>query len=174
MNEEKINEINKKINFDGLETEELWTLYGMIIGRLKELDAIRTNNMTAERGEQLAFKYYNNTKGLSNLQAAPPGTKNFDAIGKNGARYSVKTIKLPRKLTGVFWGMGSPENPITEKKFEYLIVVAINEYYQLEKIYEIDWDNFFELKKWHSTMEAFNISVTREFCNNCKIIYERD
>jgi len=174
MNRSNINIISQKTNFNKLKIEELWTLYGMIIEKLKELNAIRTGNITAERGEQLAFEFYNNTKGLPNLQAAPPGTKNFDAIGKNGARYSIKTIKLPRKLTGVFWGMGTPKKPVIEKKFEYLILVAINGYYQLEKIYEMEWDVFFKLKKWHSTMEAFNISVTQEFCKNSKLIYSKD
>lgn len=166
-------ELNKKIDLNKLDEEELWELYGLIIKRLKEIAAIRTNNMTAERGEQLAISYYNNTRGLPKLLATQTGTRNFDAISKNGERYSIKTIKLPNRLTGVFWGLGTPEKPISEKKFDFLIIVVINEYYQLESIHEISWDDFYRLKKWHKTMKAFNISITREFCNCGKIIFVR-
>ena len=93
---------------------------------------IRTNNITGERGEQLAISYYNKTLGLPKLQAAPKGTQNIDAISKKGERYTIKTLMLPNKTTGVFYGMGTPDKPITEKVFEYLIIVVINEYYELD------------------------------------------
>ena len=53
----------------------------------------------------------------------------------------------------------------------YLIIVLINDSYELEKILELTWENFFRFKKWHSTMKAFNVSVTREILVNSKIIY---
>ena len=137
MNEKEIKNISNEISIEEIATEDLWTLYGMIIKRLKETGAIRTKNMTAERGEQLAIKVYKEIKGLPNLQAAPPGTKNVDALSRDGDRYSIKTIKNPGRLTGVFWGMGTPDKPVTEKKFEFLIIVIIDEYYKLEKMYEL-------------------------------------
>lgn len=173
MNNKELERVNSKININEFDTEDLWTLYGMIIRRLKETGAIRTKNMTAERGEQLAINIYNNTRGLPNLQAAPPGTKNVDALSRNGERYSIKTIKTPGRLTGVFWGMGTLDNPVAEKKFEFLIIVVIDEYYQLEKIYELSWDIFFKFKRWHSTMKAFNISLTKNLSKQTKITYKK-
>ena len=166
-----IEALNKKVDLDKLDEEELWILYGLLINKLKETKAIRTNNMTAERGEQLAINHYNSTRGLPKLLEAQVGTKNFDAISRDGERFTIKTIKLPNRLTGVFWGMGTPEKPIAEKKFDYLIIVVINKYYLLENMYEISWDDFYKLKKWHKTMKAFNISITNEFCNQSKIIF---
>jgi len=160
-------------DLDKLSADELWSLYGAIIKKLKETGAIRTANVTAERGEQLAIKYYISTPNLPNLQAAPQGTKNVDALSRNGDRYSIKTIKIPGKTTGVFWGLGTKEQQNNEKKFEYLIIVLINDSYELEKIIELDWSTFFNLKKWHSTMGAFNISLTSEVIKNSKIIYEK-
>ncbi len=175
MNYDKdLKEINKKVDLDKFDKEELWVLYGLIKKRLKETKAIRTNNMTAKRGEQLAINYYNNTRGLPKLQVAQTGTKNFDAISRNGESYSIKNIKLPNKLTGVFWGMGAPDNPITEKKFEYLIIVVIDEYYQLKKMYELNWDLFYKFKRWHSTMKAFNILITKDLSKQSQIIYKNN
>ena len=42
-------------------------------------------------GELLAIEYFCNSKVLPNLQAAPAGTKNVDALSRDGDRYSIKT-----------------------------------------------------------------------------------
>src|SRR5437773_9811933 len=41
-------------------------------------------------GEQLAIDYFNATRGLPNLMRAPRGTKNIDALSRDGDRYSIK------------------------------------------------------------------------------------
>ncbi len=159
-------------NLDGLSIENLWALYGSIHDKLKELGQIRSRNITGDRGEQLAIETYNRTKNLPKLQMAPPSTKNIDAISARGERYSIKTITLPNKTTGVFHGYGTPDKPIKEKKFEYLIIVVVNAY-QPELVIELTWEDFFELKKWHSTMRAFNISLTKTVLEKSKIIFEK-
>lgn len=161
-----------KLDIDLLSNDDLWSLYSIVIKKLKTLGLIKTNNIIGERGEQLALKIYNNTKGLVNLQLAPAGTKNVDAISRNGERYAIKTIKLPNKTTGVFYGFGTKENIIKEKKFEYLILVILNDSIVLEKIYEIEWEKFLQLIKWHSRMNAFNITLTKNVIINSKVIYE--
>jgi len=160
-------------NITKLNIEELWSLYSDIIKQLKLTGAIRTMNITAERGEQLSINYYNKTPNLPNLQAAPQGTKNIDAISRNGDRYSIKTIKLPGKTTGVFWGLGTKEQENKEKKFEYLLIVLINDFYELEEILELDWNTFLKFKKWHSTMKAFNISVTSKVIEKSRVIFTK-
>jgi hypothetical protein len=156
-----------------LSVEELWALYGSIHDRLKELGQIRSRNITGDRGEQLAIETYGRIKGLPKLQMAPPSTKNIDAISVKGERYSIKTITLPNKTTGVFHGYGTPDNPIKDKKFEYLIVVVVNSY-QPELVLELTWEDFYDLKRWHSTMRAYNISLTKAVLDKAKIVYERN
>ena len=46
----------------------------------------------------------------SNLEFAPPGTKNIDAISRDGHRYSVKSTSS--NLTGVFYGFAQ-KKPLT-------------------------------------------------------------
>ena len=43
-------------------------------------------------GEQSAIEHFRKTPGLPKLQLAPPGTKNVDALSRNGDRFSIKTV----------------------------------------------------------------------------------
>lgn len=160
------------INIENFTIDELWALYGEVNNRLKDTGDIRSRNITGDRGEQLAISFYNSIKNLPKLQLAPPSTKNIDAISVKGERYSIKTVTHPNKTTGVFHGYGSPDNPVREKMFEYLIVVVIDSY-QPKLILEIKWEDFYELKKWHSTMRAYNISLTKNVLDRSKIIYKK-
>lgn len=54
--------------------------------RIKKRGLVRTNNITGERGEFLVIETYNKTSNISNLQAAPEGTQNVDALSRKGER----------------------------------------------------------------------------------------
>ena len=158
--------------FSKLKDDELWDAYAYSIRALKERGLVRTRNIVGERGEFLAIKIYNEIPGLPNLQAAPEGTQNVDALSRKGERYSIKTITDPGKTTSVFYGCGNKEDFVApNKKFEFVIVVIIDQEYQLKHIFELTWDQFLNLKKWHSTMRAWNLSVTKKFISSAKVIY---
>lgn len=153
---DKLQEQIEQIN-----NEMLWRSYGLVIKELKKRKLIRTRNIAGERGEQLAIQIYNSTPGETNLQAAPEGTQNVDALSRKGDRYAIKTVTLPRKLTGVIYGLQPPDSKEKdEKKFEYLIIAMINEFYEPVKIIECSWQTFLKFKRWHKTMRAWNISAT--------------
>lgn len=163
----------KKINTDELNNEELWLGYAEIQQELKKRNLVRTNNIVGERGEFLAIETYNSISGLPNLQAAPEGTQNVDALSRKGERYSIKTITEPGNTTGVFYGIGEKEdNVLPEKKFEYVIIVQIFKDYRPKRILELSWDQFLRFKRWHSTMRAWNISVTKSLSSEAKIILD--
>lgn len=161
-----------KIDISKLTIDELWALYGESHDRLRQLGEIRSRNITGDRGEQIAIAYYGATRGLPKLQIAPPSTKNIDAISTQGDRYSIKTISSPNKTTGVFHGYGTPDKPIKDKKFEYLIIVVIDAY-RPELIVELTWEDFYDLKRWHSTMNAHNISLSKAVMNKAVIVYKK-
>ena len=48
-------------------------------------------------GETIAINFFKKTPGLSNLKDAPKGTKNVDALSRNGERYSIKTVNQQKK-----------------------------------------------------------------------------
>jgi hypothetical protein len=160
-------EINK------LNTLELINAYSQIINTLKERGVIRTKNLIGDIGEYLAIEYFNKTSGKSNLQFAPAGTKNIDAISRNGDRYSIKSTSS--NLTGVFYGLEKPDSKKENiQKFEYLLIVQFKDNFSLQRIIQLDWTIFLNFKRWHKTMNAWNISVTKKLLEKSEIIYENN
>lgn len=155
-----------------LNTTELIQTYSGIIKQLKKRGVIRTKNLLGDLGEYLAIEHFNKTSGMSNLQAAPAGTQNIDAISRNGDRYSIKSTT--GNLTGVFYGLEPPNSESSDKqKFEFVLIVKFDNDYQLEKIIQLDWELFLKYKKWHKTMTAWNISITKTLINEADILYEK-
>lgn len=148
--------------------DEIWALYGLIESELKERGKIRSGNLTSERGEAVAISMYRRTSGEPKLQLAPPGTKNVDALSREGKRYSIKTIRHSR-ITGTFQA-----DDFSEKRFDYLIVVVLDDYYQPIQVLEAPWEVVDRHKRYHKTMRAFNISVTRKFRGECRVVYSRE
>tara|TARA_B100000780_G_C20978095_1_gene390734 strand:+ start:274 stop:858 length:585 start_codon:yes stop_codon:yes gene_type:complete len=162
---------NLKKEINNLENLDLVELYSDILKVLKERGVIRTKNLVGDIGEYLAIKHYNSSKGKSNLQFAPPGTKNIDAISRNGDRYSIKSTTT--NLTGVFYELENPESiKQNTQKFEYLLIVKFKENFVVDKIIQLDWFQFLKFKKWHSTMNAWNIYISEELLKDSEIIYE--
>ena len=117
----------KRINLEELDNEELWLGYGSIQQELRKRGVARTNNMVGERGEFLVVETYNKTPGLPNLQAAPEGTQNVDALSRKGERYSIKTISEPGTTTSVFYGIGEKDDvKIPEKKLSKGVVCVLS------------------------------------------------
>lgn len=167
------NELKKSI--DELTDEEIWTLYAYLGIELRERKLVRTRNIVGERGEFFVIETYKKISGLPNLQAAPEGTQNVDALSRKGERYSIKTITEPRSLTGVFHGLGNPEDKnLPERKFEHVIIVVISTEMQLKRILELDWEQFLKFRKWHKTMRAWNLSITKELLKEAKMIFPRE
>jgi hypothetical protein len=163
----------KKVNIHELNNEELWLGYSDIQQELRKRGLVRTNNIVGERGEFLAIETYNSISGLPNLQAAPEGTQNVDALSRKGERYSIKTMSEPGNTTGVFYGIGEKDDSIIpDKKFEYVIIVQIFKDYRPKRIIELSWEQFLKFKKWHSTMRAWNLSVTKSLLTEAKVILD--
>jgi len=155
-----------------LKTVEIVSFYGAVIKELKRRGVIRTNNVIGDLGEYLAIEHYNNTVGLPALAAAPISTENIDAISRKGDRYSIKSTSS--NITGVFYGLEPKGSAIPDKqKFEYVIICKFNSDYELEEILEMDWETFLKHKKWHSRMNAWNLSLTREVYSDCKVIFQK-
>ena len=76
--------------------------------------------------------------------------------------------------TGVFYGLEEPGSNIPDnQKFEYVIVCKFDDNYELQMVLEMDWNTFLMNKRWHSRMHAWNLSLTKQVCQQCKIVYEK-
>jgi hypothetical protein len=127
---------------------------------LKKRGILRTKNVVGELGEYFAVQYYNDNSKLPNLSLAPPGVKNIDALSRDGEIYSIKTVSSRSGTTGSFWDPESIQNNI--KKFDYLVIVILNNSYSVDVILQMTWNDFLENKRFNSRMNNYNISVTKK------------
>lgn len=156
-----------------LKDSELISLYGELISELKTRNIIRTKNVVGDLGERFAIDYYSNSSQLESLSDAPPSTKSIDAIGENGNRYAIKSIT--GNLTGVFYGLPHRDSDeLSKKLFDYLLIVIFSNSYKVQAIYELTWDQFLIHKKWHSRMDAWNISVNKKVKEQANTVYEKN
>lgn len=147
--------------------------YSDTVTEMKNRGIIHSNNVLGDLGEYFAIEYYTNTPGLPKLQFAPPGTKNIDAISIRGDRYSIKSMTT--NTTGAFYGIKKDAKyEDVRPVFEYLIILKFDKDYKLEYIIELDWDNFFKHKKWHSRIQAHNINVTKAVMDDATVIFSKD
>lgn len=108
-----------------------------------------------EMGETIAVNYFNKTPGLSNLQKAPTGVKNVDALSRDGYRYSIKTVQNGKK-TGTIY----PDKDEKIQLFEYLLLVQLDENYKLKELHRFTWKQFQEQRAWDKRMSAWYIPVS--------------
>ncbi len=60
-----------------------------------------------------------------------------------------------------------------EKKFDYLLLVILDNAYSLDMILELTWDDFFKHKRYNKRMNNYNISITKRLIGDVKVVYER-
>jgi|TARA_B100000586_G_C19833307_1_gene311454 hypothetical protein len=138
----------------------------------KRREVLRTKNIVGELGEYYAVDFYVNNSRLPNLSIAPPGVQNVDALSRNGEMYSIKAVTSRNGTTGSFWDPDSINK--NEKKFQYLLIVILDDAYSLDMILELTWEDFFEHKKYNKRMNNFNISLTKKLISSVKIVYEKE
>ena len=123
-----------------------------------------------EFGEHAAIRHFNSTKGLPNLQKAPTGTKNIDALSREGERYSIKTICKGRKTGTVY-----PDRKDSNKQlFEYLLVVMLDPDWNLVAIHEFTWDAFVEVRSWDKRMNAWYLGVSGRVFGAAKLVWKSE
>lgn len=168
-------------NLNHLTVEELVKLISPsseVMKELKKRNVLRTKNIVGELGEYYAVKFYNKvdtkiykiSKKLPNLTMAGETTKNVDALSRDGKIYSIKCVSSSNGTTGSFWDPESIRQ--NNKTFDYLIIVILDNEFQVDKILELSWDDFFENKSFNKRMNNFNISITKKLTEKYKVIYK--
>lgn len=121
-----------------------------------------------EVGEQLAVEYFKATAGLPNLQHAPTGTKNVDALSRNGDRYSIKTICKGKKTGTVY-----PDAKDADKQlFEFLLIVQLSDLWTLKSIHQLTWDNFLKIRSWDKRMNAWYVGISSRALADATVVYD--
>lgn len=121
-------------------------------------------------GEHLVIDYMRQTRGLPKLQQAPRGTKNVDALSRNGDRYSIKTI-CDGKKTGTVY----PDSDDKDRQlFEFMLIVMLDKDWELTTIYQLPWKLFVELRSWDKRMNAWYVAVSRRVFDAATVLYPCD
>lgn len=119
-------------------------------------------------GEQLAIEHFRRTPGLPKLQLAPGGTKNVDALSRNGDRFSIKTVCEGSK-TGTIY----PEPDDREKQlFEFVLIVKLAEDWTLESIHQLAWDGFVKVRSWDKRMSAWYVAISARTLGVATLIFK--
>lgn len=122
-----------------------------------------------EIGENIAVNFFNNTAGLSNLQKAPAGVKNVDALSRDGHRYSVKTVQKGNKTGTVY-----PDQNKKLQLFEFLLIVQLDNNYKLKQMHRFSWELFEKERAWDKRMNAWYIPISTSRLNNAEKLYPLD
>ncbi len=154
-------------DIDKLSTYEIIQLYPKMIDVLTKRDVLRTKNFVGDIGEFLAIEEYNKNLNVPNLKRAVAGTKGYDATSHDGTKYQIKAASAG--TTGVFHGVDESIEE-GEQIFQYAVVVRFDDAYASATILQITWDKFLEIRKWHKTMEAWNIPVNKNLVKMAKEI----
>jgi hypothetical protein len=109
-----------------------------------------------QMAEILAIAHFGRTAGQPNLQPAPTGTQNVDALSRKGDRYSIKGIMDARKTGTIYPDRNHPDKQL----FEYLMIVTMDPEWRLLAIYEFDWKTFCEVRSWDRRMNAWYVGLS--------------
>jgi len=119
-------------------------------------------------GEQLAIDHFRSASGLPKLQRAPTGTKNVDALSRDGDRYSIKTVCNGKKTGTVY-----PDSENQDKQlFEHLLIVRISPSWALLSIHQLNWASFKAVRSWDKRMNAWYVPISKRALSSGIKIYE--
>jgi len=121
-------------------------------------------------GEQLAIEHFRKTPGLPKLQLAPRGTKNVDALSRNGDRFSIKTDCEGSK-TGTIY----PEADDRDKQlFEHVLIVKLAEDWSLESIHQLSWADFVKVRSWDKRMNAWYVGISARTLGAAALVFKSE
>ena len=105
-------------------------------------------------GERLIIDLFKGTRGLPVLVEAPRGTKNIDALSRDGERYSIKTLQSSKKTGTVY-----PDTLDKERQlFEYIVVAMLAPDFTLHRAVLFTWKQFCSARSWDTRMGAWYLA----------------
>jgi hypothetical protein len=121
-----------------------------------------------EVGEQLAVEHFTTTRGLPKLQHAPTGTKNVDALSRNGDSYSIKAIFKGKKTRTICPDTGDADKQL----FEYLLIVRLSDSWALRSIHQLSWGGFLDVRSWDKRMNASYVPISSKALSRATVMFE--
>jgi hypothetical protein len=149
--------------FKELTDQQLIDSYNKLLIALKERHIIRTNNLVGDLGEFIAINYYNSREDLPTLAMAETNETAYDAFQQDDESIKFAVKSTSTNTTGIFWGLEHKGSLKDDAKiFDYAIIVKFGANYQLEHIYQIDWQTFLNVKSWNSRTKGWKLNITND------------
>ena len=120
-------------------------------------------------GESLVIEHFKRTPGLPKLLRSPIGTKNVDALSRNGERYSIKTVWNAKKTSTIYPDPNNKEKQL----FEFLLIAQLNDNLTLKSIHQFSWNDFVEARSWDSRMSAWYVSCSLKVLSRAERILKQ-
>ena len=120
-------------------------------------------------GEQWAIEHFRKTPGLPKLQLAPRGTKNVDALSRNGDRFSIKTVCEGSKTGTIYPEPYNRDNQL----FEYVLIVKLAENWSPESIHQLAWADFVRVCSWDKRMNAWYVAISGRTLGAATVIFKK-
>jgi hypothetical protein len=121
-------------------------------------------------GEELAISYFRSTSGLPKLQRAPNGTKNVDALSRDGDRYSIKSVCNAKKTGTIYPDSDDPDKAL----FEYLLIVRLSPEWTLLSIHQFSWSDFKHSRSWDRRMNAWYLPISSKSLSLGKLLFSSE
>ncbi|MFK2878722.1 hypothetical protein [Rhodanobacter hydrolyticus] len=142
------------IDLTSLSNNNLLKLYSEIEQEARRRD-LSLN--IGELGERLVIELFKRRTDLPVLGLASKGTKNVDALSRDGERYSIKTLQRARK-TGTIY----PDSENKDKQlFEFLVIVILTDSLELSRVVILSWNQFCRVRSWDRRMNAWYVGRSK-------------
>lgn len=151
-----------RMNFENLSDVELFKIYCELRSELADR---KISSDVGSIGEQRVLDFFREHNSLPNLTEAAIGTKNVDALSRDGDRYSIKTVIKSRKTSTVYPGLTS------DSLFEYMLIAKLDGNFLLNELYRLSWSDFLERRAWDKRMSAWYVPINkRRLCRVERLI----
>jgi len=141
--------------------KDLIVAYGHVLGAMRKRGIIRTKNVVGDLGESYAELEFSGRNDLPSLKLVPTNEKDIDAIDAEGKSYSIKSAsKSSAKRTSAMHLERTHKED--DKRFDYLLVVVLEDSMELSAIYQFSWDQFWKLKSWSEPQKAWFLSLAKK------------
>jgi hypothetical protein len=149
--------------------EEVIRAFATLMAAMRTRGIIRTKNVVGDLGERYAVHAYEAHGKKRPIALASTNSTDFDARDASGFRFNIKAVSHSSTRTSAFHLEKDREE--SEKAFDYLVVVRVNDLMQPVQVFEFTWEQFWRVKVWSERQKAWFLPLTKKVLNSAEVIF---
>lgn len=140
--------------------DEVVRAFATILTAMRARGIIRTKNVVGDLGERYAIQTYAQYGPRGALSLQPTNSTDVDAVDATCSRYAIKAVSPGSNRTSTFhFGENRAE---CDAVFDYVVVVMLNDHFQLASVIEFSWVQFWQHKAWSKRQHAWFLPLTQK------------